>query len=242
MVTKSSRSQRTGAASRPAEDVVDWRNLDIFDVDELTRAIQRVDVLVSSYHPRNSAKDPAHAIGRAIADPPTYARAVRSMLNALEGGPTTRLVVVCGGANLEIAPGQTTVEDEPRLREVLRTVGAPQEYVAAGRGHRKALRAKHLEQTPHDVHHDLAVQPVAARARVLAPAHATPIPSAYELPLWADVTRLMATHLGVNPGPERLTDISHASSFVPLVTQAIAFADYAGPAISRSFIGKDGSR
>jgi uncharacterized protein len=132
---------RTGAASRPAADGVEWRDLDVFDTDQLTRAIHKLDVLVSSYHPGNSAKDPADAIGRAIANPSAYARAARSMLKALESRPATRLIVVGGAANLEIAPGKTTDEDEPRLREVLRMLGVPEEYVVAVRGHRDALHA-----------------------------------------------------------------------------------------------------
>jgi putative NADH-flavin reductase len=130
---------RQGAASRPAQEGVQWRDLDIFDVDGLTRAIQRLDVLVSSYHPGNSAKDAVDAIGQAIADSSAYARAAKGMLKALESRPATRLIVVGGAANLEIAPGKTTDEDEPRLREVLRSVGVPEEYVVAARGHRDAL-------------------------------------------------------------------------------------------------------
>jgi putative NADH-flavin reductase len=130
---------RRGAADRAGQDRVEWRDLDIFDLVQLTRAIQGLDVLVSSYHPGNSAKDPADAIGQAIADPSAYARAAKNMLKALESRPATRLIVVGGAANLEIAPGKTTDEDEPTLREVLRTLGVPEDYVVAARGHRDAL-------------------------------------------------------------------------------------------------------
>ena len=132
---------RKGAAGRAAQTGVEWRDLDIFDVDALTRAIQNLDVLVSSFHPGNSAKDPMGAIGQAIADPSAYSRAAKVMLKALEARPATRLIVVGGAANLEIAPGKTTDGDEPRLREVIRSLGVPEDYVVAARGHRDALNA-----------------------------------------------------------------------------------------------------
>jgi uncharacterized protein len=132
---------RQGAAARPTQEGVVWRDLDVFDVEGVTRAVKRLDVLVSSYHPGNSAKDAVDAISQAIADPAAYARAARVMLKALEGRPATRLIVVGGAANLEIAPGKTTDDDEPRLREVLKRLGVPEDYVAAARGHRDALHA-----------------------------------------------------------------------------------------------------
>jgi len=130
---------RQGAAKRPAQEGVQWRDLDVFDVEGVARAIERLDVLVSSFHPGNSAKDVVDAIRQAIADPSAYARAAKVMLKALESRPATRLIVVGGAANLEIAPGKTTDDDEPKLREVLRSLGVPEEYVAAARGHREAL-------------------------------------------------------------------------------------------------------
>jgi len=63
------------------------------------------------------------------------------MLKALESRPATRVIVVGGAANLEIAPGKTTDDDESRLREVLRGLGVPEEYAVAARGHREALHA-----------------------------------------------------------------------------------------------------
>ena len=130
---------RQGATGYPPRQGIHWEDLDIFDVAALSRAIQHLDVLVSSYHPGNSAKDAVDAIGRAIADPSAYARAAKRMLKALETRPATRLIVIGGAANLEIAPGKTTDEDEPRLREVLRSLGVPEDYVAVARGHRDAL-------------------------------------------------------------------------------------------------------
>jgi putative NADH-flavin reductase len=132
---------RQVAGDRPADDGVDWRTLDVFDVEAVRREIQRLDVLVSAYHPGNSAKDIVDAIGRAIADPSAYARAAKALLEALESRPATRLIVVGGAASLELAPGKTTDDDEPTLRQVLRGLGVPEDYVVAARGHRDALHA-----------------------------------------------------------------------------------------------------
>ena len=130
---------RQGAAGRPMPDGVQWRDLDIFDVEGVTRAIQHVDVLVSSYSPGNAANDPGDAIRRSIADPTAYARAAKVLLKALESRPATRLIVVGGAASLEIAPGLTTDDDEKRVRDVLRGLGVPEDYAVAVRGHRNAL-------------------------------------------------------------------------------------------------------
>jgi putative NADH-flavin reductase len=130
---------RQGAANHPMQDGVEWRDLDIFDVESVTRAIQRLDVLVSSYHPGNAASDPMDAIRRSIADPTAYARAAKVLLDALKSRPATRLIVVGGAASLEIAPGLTTDDDDQRLREVLRGLGVPEDYAVAVRGHRAAL-------------------------------------------------------------------------------------------------------
>jgi putative NADH-flavin reductase len=130
---------RQGAALRPAEEGVEWQDLDVFDVERVARAIQRLDVLVSSYQPGNAATDVDDAIRRSIADPTSYARAASVLLKALEGRPATRLIVVGGAASLEIAPGRTTDQDEEALRGALRGLGIPDEYAVAVRGHRAAL-------------------------------------------------------------------------------------------------------
>lgn len=130
---------RQGASARSAEDGVQWRDLDVFDVDGVTRAVQQLDVLVSSFHPGNSAKDPVDAISQAIGDPTVYARAAKVLLTALATHPATRLIVVGGAASLEIAPGKTTDDDPSKLREVLQSLGVPGEYVVAAIGHREAL-------------------------------------------------------------------------------------------------------
>ena len=130
---------REGAAGRAAQTGVEWRDLEIFDVEGLTRAIQRLDVLVSSYQPGNAANDIGDTIRRSIADPTSYARAAKVLLKALESRPATRLIVVGGAASLEIAPGRTTDEDDQVLGDVLRGLGVPEAYAVAVRGHRAAL-------------------------------------------------------------------------------------------------------
>ena len=47
--------------------------------------------------------------------------------------------MIGGAANLEIAPGVTTDDDEDRLRQVFRKIGVPEDYAKAARGHRDAL-------------------------------------------------------------------------------------------------------
>ena len=121
---------RRGADRRPAQEGVEWRDLDIFDAQGVTRAIQRLDVLVSSFHPGNA---------EAIADPMAYVRAAEVLLKALESRPATRVIVVGGAASLEIAPGQTTDDDDATLRQVLRGLGVPEDYAVAVKGHRVAL-------------------------------------------------------------------------------------------------------
>ena len=108
---------RQGTGDRPADEGVEWRTLDVFDVEAVRREIQHLDVLVSAYHPGNSAKDIVDAIGRAIADPSAYARAARVLLEALEDRPATRLIVVGGAENLEIYPHQNQEYKETTLNQ-----------------------------------------------------------------------------------------------------------------------------
>jgi putative NADH-flavin reductase len=126
---------RSGAAAKGEP----WRDLDIFDLDALSAAVTSVDVLVSAFHPGNSARDVADALQKAIADPTVYPRAAANLVKALERRHATRAIVVGGAANLEIAPGLTTDDDETTLREVFRSLGVPEDYVKAARGHREAL-------------------------------------------------------------------------------------------------------
>jgi putative NADH-flavin reductase len=126
---------RSGAAARGAP----WRDLDIFDLDALRDVAVSVDVIVSSFQPGNATRDIGDALRRSIDDPTLYPRAAANLLKALESRPATRVIVVGGAASLEIAPGQTTDDDDTRMREVLRALGVPEAYVVAVRGHHEAL-------------------------------------------------------------------------------------------------------
>jgi uncharacterized protein len=131
---------RSGAAAKGAG----WRDLDVFDVSALREVVASVDVVVSAFHPGNSARDIGDALQRAIADPTVYARVATNLVNALESRTGTRAIVIGGAANLEIAPGVTTDDDEDRLRQVFRSIGVPEAYAKAARGHRDALNVLRL--------------------------------------------------------------------------------------------------
>lgn len=126
---------RSGAAKKGAP----WRDLDIFDLEALRTVAKSVDAIVSSYHPGSTARDPRDAIQRAISDPGVYPRAAANLLKALESRPATRVIVVGGAASLEMAPGVTADDDDGRMRGILRSLGVPEEYVVAVKGHHEAL-------------------------------------------------------------------------------------------------------
>jgi putative NADH-flavin reductase len=131
---------RSGAAAKGAM----WRDLDVFDLDALGAVVTSVDVVVSAYHPGNSARDIGDALQRAIADPTAYSRVAQNLVRALERRIATRAIVVGGAANLEIAPGVTTDDDDDRLRQVFRSIGVPETYAEAAKGHRDALNVLRL--------------------------------------------------------------------------------------------------
>ena len=131
---------RSGAAARGAP----WRDLDIFDLDTLRAAVVAVDVIVSSYQPGNAVRDIGDSVRRSIADPASYTRAAANLVKALESRSATRAIIVGGAANLEIAPGVTTDDDDARLRQVFRSFGVPEDYAAAAKGHRDALNVLRL--------------------------------------------------------------------------------------------------
>ncbi|HEX2714698.1 MAG TPA: NAD(P)H-binding protein [Candidatus Acidoferrales bacterium] len=126
---------RSGAAKKGTP----WRDLDLFDLEALRKAVTSLDVLISSYQPGNATRDIVDAIQKSIADPTLYPRAAANLLKALESRPATRLIVVGGAANLEVAPGQTTDDDDAKLRQVLKSIGVPEDYVVVVKGHREAL-------------------------------------------------------------------------------------------------------
>ncbi|HEX4859985.1 MAG TPA: NAD(P)H-binding protein [Rhizomicrobium sp.] len=135
---------RSAAAAKGAP----WRDLDVFDLDALSAVVASVDVVVSAYHPGNSARDIGDALQRAIADPTAYARVAKNLVKALERRVATPATVVGGAANLEIAPGVTTDDDDDRLRQVFRSIGVPEAYAKAAKGHRDALNVLRLSNRP----------------------------------------------------------------------------------------------
>lgn len=92
----------------------------------------------------------AHEIGslrQAIADPTVYVRAAANLVKALESRSAARAILVGGAANLEIAPGLTTDDDDERLRQVFRRLGVPEDFVCGRK--RPSQSAQHptpLEQ------------------------------------------------------------------------------------------------
>jgi putative NADH-flavin reductase len=126
---------RSGAAKKGAP----WRDLDIFDLEALRTLAKSVDVIVSSYHPGSTVRDPHDAIQRAISDPTVYPRAAANLVKALESRTATRAIVVGGAASLEMAPGTTADDDDARMRGILKGLGVPEEYVVAVKGHHEEL-------------------------------------------------------------------------------------------------------
>jgi sulfate adenylyltransferase subunit 1 len=68
-------------------------------VDALRVVVASVDVVVSAFHPGNSARDIGDALQRAIADPTVYARVATNLVNALERRTATRAIVIGGAAS-----------------------------------------------------------------------------------------------------------------------------------------------
>ncbi|MFI1916934.1 NAD(P)-dependent oxidoreductase [Nocardia sp. NPDC020380] len=117
-----------------------WVSLDVFDSAAVAAELPGMDVLISCYQPGNAAKDFAATVAQSVADPTVYATVARSLLQALESHPRTRLIVVGGAGSLEDAPGRVKVDKpEAELGDGLERLGIPREYAVAVRGHRDAL-------------------------------------------------------------------------------------------------------
>jgi putative NADH-flavin reductase len=123
---------------------VTWKTIDVFDVEDLTRGMTGLDVLVSTYQPGNAARDFNDTVARSIEDPVVYATAARALLRAMESHLRLRLIVVGGAGSLEVRPGQTRADSSEDLRESMKLLGLPEGYAAAVRGHRDALNVLRL--------------------------------------------------------------------------------------------------
>lgn len=140
-----SRGHHVTAFSRDASQIQDgrenitWNSLDVTDAEGIAAILSGLDVLVSAFGPGNTAKDPADAVARAIADPKVYVRAATALLAALDSYPRVRLIVIGGAASLEIRPGLVFTDSGELIDQALDQFGLPREYAAAMRGHGDAL-------------------------------------------------------------------------------------------------------
>jgi putative NADH-flavin reductase len=140
-----SRGHHVTAFSRDASRLQDsrenitWKTLDVTDAEGVAAVLPDLDVLISGFGPGNTAKDPADAVARAIADPKVYVRAATTLLAALDSHPRTRLIVIGGAASLEVRPGLVFTDSGELIDQALDQFGLPGEYAAAMRGHGDAL-------------------------------------------------------------------------------------------------------
>jgi putative NADH-flavin reductase len=140
-----SRGHYVTAFSRDASQIQDgrenitWKSLDVTDAEGIAAALPGLDVLISGFGPGNTARDPADAVARAIADPKVYVRAATALLSALEGHPRIRLIVIGGAASLEVRPGLVFTDSGELIDQALDQFGLPREYAAAMHGHGDAL-------------------------------------------------------------------------------------------------------
>jgi len=139
------RGHRVTAFSRDATRVIDdrpevtWRSVDVLDAKSVAAVLPGLDVLISGFQPGNASADFQDTLTRSIADPSVYATAARALLEALNGQPRTRLIVIGGAGSLEVEPGVVRADRDDLLHETLDGLGLPREYAAAVRGHRDAL-------------------------------------------------------------------------------------------------------
>jgi len=70
-----SRGHGVTAFSRDASQITDsrqnitWKSVDVTDAESIAAVLPGLDVLISGFGPGNTARDPAGAVERAIADP-----------------------------------------------------------------------------------------------------------------------------------------------------------------------------
>ncbi|HZR51222.1 MAG TPA: NAD(P)H-binding protein [Streptosporangiaceae bacterium] len=140
-----SRGHHVTALSRDAAQIQDtrenitWQSLEVTDVEGIAAVLPGLDVLISGFGPGNTARDPADAVARAIADPKVYVRAATALLAALDSHPRVRLIVIGGAASLEVRPGLVFTDSGELIDQALDQFGLPREYAAVMRGHGDAL-------------------------------------------------------------------------------------------------------
>jgi uncharacterized protein len=140
-----SRGHQVTAFSRDASQIQDsrknitWKSLDVTDAEGIAAVLPGLDVLITGFGPGNTAKDPADAVARAIADPNVYPRAATALLTALDSHPRTRLIVIGGAASLEVRPGLVFTESGDLLYDAIDRFGLPREYAKVMHAHGEAL-------------------------------------------------------------------------------------------------------
>jgi uncharacterized protein len=140
-----SRGHRVTAFSRDRSKITDgrenitWKSVDVTDAGSIAAVLPGLDVLISGFGPGNTARDPASAVARAIADPKVYVRAATALLTALNSHPRMRLIVIGGAASLEVRPGLVFTDSDELVGQALDQFGLPREYAAVMRGHGDAL-------------------------------------------------------------------------------------------------------
>ena len=130
---------RDASLIQDARDNITWKSLDVTDAEGIASVLPGLDVLISGFGPGNTAKDPADAVARAVADPEVYARAATALLTALDSHPGIRLIVIGGAASLEVRPGLVFTDSAELIDRALDQFGLPREYAAAMRSHGDAL-------------------------------------------------------------------------------------------------------
>lgn len=130
---------RDASQTQDSRENITWKSLDVTDPEGIAAVLPGLDVLISGFGPGNTARDPADAVARAIADPKAYVRAAAALLAALDSHPGVRLIVIGGAASLEVRPGLVFTDSGELIDQALDQFGLPREYAAAMRGHGDAL-------------------------------------------------------------------------------------------------------
>ena len=130
---------RDASQTQDSRENITWKSLDVTDPEGIAAVLPGLDVLISGFGPGNTARDPADAVARAIADPKVYVRAAAALLAALDSHPGVRLIVIGGAASLEVRPGLVFTDSGELIDQALDQFGLPREYAAAMRGHGEAL-------------------------------------------------------------------------------------------------------
>ena len=129
----------TRNASRlPAETgAIRWQVANVLDAEDVARSLEGLDVIVNAI---NCGTDMADMIANAGVLP----AAARTLLMALAHQPATRLIVVGGGASLEVSPGRQALDVDGFADRLLSTLELPAGYVNVLLAHREAMNIYRL--------------------------------------------------------------------------------------------------